>query len=489
MTKCLLGIDIGGTFVKAAVFDLSGKQISVAKERGMSRSLSGGREERDMDGLRESVFRVIASALRSLPEEGEVVGIGLSGHGKGLYVLDKEHRVFTAGILSTDSRAEETCARLRAGEAGKYVRENNYQDILACQPICLLRWLKDCSPDEYNAIGTVFSAKDYVRFCLTGEIHAEITDLSGTNLLNLRTRSYDPRLLDLCGISEISDCLPPILGSFAIAGCVTEDVAKKTGLASGIPVCGGMFDIDACGLASGLIDERAVAMIAGTWAINEYISEAPVAGEKAPQNSLYCLDGYYLSEESSPTSSANLQWWMDKIDRTLTYEKINALVAGIGERENVYFIPYVTGGPAGSRASGALVGLERRCGKEHILRAIFEGVVYNARMQFERLTAHREPPDRILLSGGVTNSDIWVQLFADILQFPVEIPKEERELGCFGAALAAGTATGNIADVKFFLSGIERKRYEPNVGLRDVYDKKYRTYLQLLDALQGFWKD
>jgi len=98
-------------------------------------------------------------------------------------------------------------------------------------------------------------------------------------------------------------------------------VAAATGLLEGTPVAGGMFDIDACAIAMGLVDEQDIAVIAGTWSINEYISKKPVVNKSIMMNSLYAMEEFYLIEESSPTSAGNHAWF---IDMFMAAEKLEA---------------------------------------------------------------------------------------------------------------------------------------------------------------------
>ena len=145
----------------------------------------------------------------------------------------------------------------------------------------------------------VFECKDYVRFRLTGEARAEITDYSGSGLMDLHTKSFSKELLSLFGIENVWDALPPLCASLDIAGHITPEAAALTGLLPGTPVIGGMFDIDACALAVNVTDETNICMIAGTWSINEYPRRAPITDGSVLMNSLFCLPGYYLIEESS----------------------------------------------------------------------------------------------------------------------------------------------------------------------------------------------
>ena len=113
--------------------------------------------------------------------------------------------------------------------------------------------------------------KDYIRFRLTGEAAAEQTDMSATSLINVATGRHDPAVLEAFGIAELQRLLPPLVRCDAVCGRVTAEAAAETGLAPGTPVAGGLFDIDACGLASGLLDESQLSIVVGTWGNNQYI--------------------------------------------------------------------------------------------------------------------------------------------------------------------------------------------------------------------------
>ena len=191
------------------------------------------------------------------------------------------------GIISTDNRAWSYPVKWKKNGTEEKVFERSCQHILSSQPVSLLAWLKDNEPETLERTQWIFACKDYVRFRLTGEAFAERTDYSGCNLVNLHTGEYDPELLALFGLSECMDKLPP--------------------------VAGGAFDIDACAVAVGVTDEEHVCMIAGTWSINEYIGREPVTDGSVMMNSFFCLPGYYLVEECSPTSAGNNEWFMKSL--------------------------------------------------------------------------------------------------------------------------------------------------------------------------------
>ena len=273
----LMGIDNGGTFSKAAIFDEDGHQISVASFPTVTITPKSGYTERDMEELWEVNQKAIKEAIeKSGIDVSDLRGISFSGHGKGLYLVDEEGKPAYNGILSTDARAWKYIEEWKKDGTKDKVYQKTFQEILACQPVALLAWLRDHEPEVLEKTKYIFSVNSYVRYKITGEAYAEYTDFSGANLVNLTTKEYDRELLSYFGLEMIWDKLPPLRYSADVCGKVTEEVAKATGLPAGIPVAAGMFDVDACGIASGLVSEEEMCMVAGTWSINEYISESPL---------------------------------------------------------------------------------------------------------------------------------------------------------------------------------------------------------------------
>ena len=486
MGKYLLGLDNGGTVCKAAVFDENGRQIL---KKGIQIPLTvneNGHTERNPAEIIEKNFALIREITAEL--DGPIACVGLSGHGKGLYMLDKAGKPLGNGIGSTDSRALEYELAARENGLAEAVYPYTFQKVLACQPVCLLRWMKDNNRELYDKIGSVFSVKDFVGYALTGEIAAEITDISGTNLLSLASGNYDPRLTELFGIPEIYDCLPKLIGSCDVRGYVTEEAAAKTGLPAGILVSGGMFDIDACALGAGTFAEGELCVIAGTWSINEYITKVPV--KEASMNSFWCVDGYYLAEESSAASAGNLEWMRD-ILKDRSYRELDDLAQAVpADGSCAVFLPFLFASNLDPLAKASLVGLESGYGEGEVIRAIYEGVVFSGYTHLERLLASMPtPPEKLKLAGGVVNSPFWTQMFADVAGICVETA-EKTELGCKGAAMSAGIAAGIFADAAEAVSACVRPGtlVQPNPEMTKIYRKKYEIYRKTEEALRPVWQ-
>ena len=498
-----IGLDNGGTTTKAAVFDSRGRQMGSCSVATSALTPRPEYVERDMEEMWEANCKVVRGVLEQTGiAAGDVAGIGVCGHGKGLYLWGKDGKPARNGIISTDNRAYRYVERWKADGTEEQAFKRSCQHLMNCQPVALLAWLKDHEPENYRNIRYVFECKDYVRFRLTGEARAEITDYSGAHFMNLKTRQYDAELLRLFGIEEMQEALPPLCRADEIAGYVTREAAEKCGLKEGTPVVGGFFDINACAIASGVIYPDLICMIAGTWSINEYIRKEPVLDGKVQMNSLFCLPEYYLIEESSATSAGNNEWFISQLlpevrkeakeSGRSVYEIVNEWVSEITPETFVpVFLPFLMASNVHPNAKSSLVGMNVSHTRKHIARSIYEGIAFCHRYHLERLLATMESrPKAIRLSGGAAKSPVWAQMFADVMQLPVETVEAE-EAGALGCAIAAAVATGEYPSMDEAIRNmtVVRCGIMPDTQKKDIYDRKYRLYRKTIDCLDGLWDE
>ncbi len=374
------------------------------------------------------------------------------------------------------------------------------QSIWSGQPVALLAWFRDHQPDSLHQARWILMCKDYIRYRLTGEPYAEITDMSGSSLMNVRDVMYDSELLREFGLEPCLDKLPPLKYSAEICGYVSKEASEQTGLKKGTPLAGGLFDIDACAIATGITDDEKLCIIAGTWSINEYISTQPVVSKSLFMTSLYCMPGYWLTTEASATSASNLEWFVTEFledNATLTadteksvYDACNDLVAGISPHDSqIMFLPFLYGSNVEADAKACFLGLKGWHHNAHVLRALYEGVVFSHKMHIEKLLAYRNMPQVARITGGAARSEVWCQIFADVLQIPIEI-MSGTELGTLGAAMCAGVATGHFPSLESAANNMVHvvRTILPNSENKTVYEKKYDTYKKTLETLSSLWK-
>ncbi len=317
MSKYFLTIDNGGTNTKAIIFDDNGNQINSVSFPTMRIENKPGFHEIDLNDLWNAIGHAIKKVIRtSKIAAQDIIGVSCVGHGKGLYILDNQKRIFTHGILSTDSRAIKEAERFEKDVSKIY--PISHQHVMESQSPVLLNWLKNNRTDIYLNIGYVLAAKDFVRERLTGQIFQEYGDASGNNFLNLSTQQYDSRLFNFFDIPEMFSKMPPLKKYNEEVGEITYKAAEDTGLLQGTPVFAGMFDIDACSLATGVVDDDYFSVIAGTWNINVFPSKKLSEISSGLMNSIY-PNGLNLIESSSATSAGNLSMTL----QSLMSEEIN----------------------------------------------------------------------------------------------------------------------------------------------------------------------
>ncbi|MDR0521721.1 MAG: carbohydrate kinase [Planctomycetaceae bacterium] len=503
MANYLIGIDCGSTMVKAAIFDETGKEYASAGRKIEHIYLRPGWTENNMDSLWNSVCEVLREILeKSKIDPKQVACVTCTGHGNGLYLVSHNDTPARNGIISSDNRARKYIEEWTAADVLGKILPKTMQSMWAAQPNALLRWLIDNEPETMKKTKYLFMVKDFVRYRLTGEAYMELSDMSATSLINTAAGEYDDEVLAVWGLADWKKIMPPLKRSGDICGKITAAAAKQTGLAEGTPVAGGMFDIDACGLAVGMTDESRFCMVAGTWGNNQFITSKPIIDRDIFMASCYSIDGYWLVLEGSPTSASNLEWFVTQFfegDKELLkikgmtksiYEHCSELVSltDAAADTGIAFIPYLYGNPVNPDAKACLIGLDGRHTRPQVMRAVFEGIVFGHRWHTERLFRFREKPQTIRLTGGAVNSDVWAQMFADILQIPVEIPAGT-ELGCFGASICGAAAVGIYPDYAAACEKMVKidRRFTPNSSLAEVYETKYRRFLTLLRVLSPAW--
>ena len=500
MDTYFLGIDNGGSLTKAVLFDLHGKEIASASTRVPMIQPQAGFTERDMEALWQAnvdVIREVIAGAGVAPES--VRGIACTGHGKGLYLWGDDDAPAANGIVSTDGRAWEYARQWQEDGTADAVFAKTLQTPLACQPVALWRWFQDHRPEVLARVRWVFAVKDYIRFRLTGEAWSEITDASGSSLMDLTRGEFDDQVIHAFGIDSIGARLPPLRQSTDCCGAVTTPVAALTGLRAGTPVAGGMFDIDACAVAMNVTDERYLCVIAGTWGINEYVSPQPVVNKSIRMNSLFCIPGLFLIEESSPTSASNNDWFSSLF---LDSERQQAEARGISlhalaeelaasvapDAQSILFLPFLYGSNDNPLAKASFIGLESTHTRPQLIRAVLEGIVFSHRVHIERLLANRPPPEAIRLAGGAANNRVWAQIFADAIGLPVDIVAT-RELGALGCAMAAAVATGHHADLATAANQMVtvKARLQPEPAHKAAYDRKFALFVKAAQALDDLW--
>lgn len=493
----LLGIDNGLTVTKAVIFDEAGRVLATARRRVAQAMPQPRHVERDMDELWSQTAAAIAEAVSTCGRPAsEIVAVAATAHGDGLYLLDRDARPLGPGILSLDSRAGDLADEwLRDGTA-EAALDRTGQTPHASAPSAILAWIRDNDPARFGRIRHVLACKDWLTYRLTGRIGTDLTEAS-TSFTDVCTQHFAPDILSLFGLSALSDALPSIALPDEVIGGISAAAAAVTGLHEGTPVVAGLHDVTASALGAGGYAAGTVAVVAGTYSINETVTLQPrVDGRWFCRNGL--RQGEWNAMSISPASAANYDWFLDRLcgserraaeaqGRTFHAEIISEIEAAMAQPSSVIFHPFLFGSPYGPHASAGFLGLHGWHERGQMLRAVVEGIAFNHRHHVDALR-DGFAPNAVRLTGGISRSPVFAQLFADALGMPVSVSDTE-EAAAWGAALCAGSGVGLFDSPRHDPRDLARltTTYRPDPQRTAHLSRRYEVFTELVDALSPVW--
>jgi L-xylulokinase len=489
MAPCLLGIDSGNTMTKAALFGLDGTELGCERRRNPIQFPGAGFNERDPNQWWDDAAEAIRILLeRTATPPKDIIAISVSGYGGGLYLVDGDGMPVRPGIMSTDSRAVRLIERWRS--TGQYERNARriQQRIWPGQSVALLGWLTEHEPELLGRTQSVLFCKDFLRMRLCGDRSTDATDAGIAGVIDVRRGSYAEDMLNDLGLSSWLAKLPPIGGPAEVVGSVTREAARQTGLAAGTPVVRGLADVTASALGTDVRNPDQLSVVAGTFSINSTLHAQPRMSSLPFLQTAYPLGPYYFATEGSATSASSLEWFCKSLLRAETaqaaatgrsiYDICNELVAGAQGRPNdILFFPFIFGGPNGAPAG--LVGLSAAHDLGDVLSAIYECIAFAHKADIAPLLTGPDAarPTSIRLTGGAARSPVWSQIFADVLELPVEVC-ESGESGALGVAMCAAAAVDTQGDLAATVTRMSRVagRFMPREERSAVHRKKFARY-------------
>jgi L-xylulokinase len=489
MPEYILGIDCGNTAIKAAIFDLHGHEIGMASTRVETLFSKPGYSESNLNELWQSCTQVIRDALFKANLKGsDIKGIGCSGHGNGLYLFD-ENNASTIAIKSLDSRADDLSGDIKHWMNYDQIHALNHQGVWPSQTATLLKWVKINVPDVYYRSTTLLFCKDYINFKLSDTLATDFGDLSASGLFDFKSHNVSQQLLKFLDISEAADMIPPAFRSEQIIGTVQSDAAGETGLLEGTPVVAGMFDVVASAVGTGVFENGKASMIAGTWSINQVISD-DLPTPDIFMSSVFPGDRY-LAIESSATSASNLEWFVSEffqaekyaapvLDRKV-FDYCNELVQQVQLNENLpIYHPYLYGSKDNAHLGANFFGVSGWHTRADLLYAVYEGIVFGHQEHVDKLARFGITFDHVVLGGGGSRSNVWCQLFADILNITVNVTPCA-ETGARGVAMAAATGVGLFASFDDAVSSMrgDYQSFYPNKDVQLVLRNRQKKYQKI----------
>jgi L-xylulokinase len=488
--RYLLGVDAGQTVTKAVLFDGAGYAVAGARADTRVSSPHPRWQERDMIEAWRQTAAAIAACLRSAGVDGrQVAAVGVCGHNDGVYPIDIDGHPVRAAILATDSRAHEYVARYRSDGTAERALALTGSSPFAGSPAAVYSWLRDHDPFALHEARWLLFCKDWLRYRLTGVPVTDVTEASAS-FACAKEQAYSADALALYELEFCAEKLPPILRSDELAGRVSPEAAEQTGLSPGTPVVTGAHDVDAGAVGMGAVAIGAVSVMMGTFSINQVVADTFYPDHRWQARS-FLTPGAWLHMSTSPCSASNLDWavrLLGPYDAGGRPDFAAAVAAGVSvaAADAPLFLPFLYGAPPGLAPGGesigaAFDGVRGWHTRDHLLRAVLDGVVFNHRAHLDALRERFTLTGAARLGGGGARSPQWSQLLADTVGLPMEIVDTE-EAGARGAAALAGVGAGWYASPVEAAAATVRvvRRHDPVADPAMV--ERYARYQQLVAA-------
>ncbi len=497
MSKELVaGVDIGLTGMKVVAFDLEGNIVATAKAPSPSYVPQPHWIERDGHDYWDAfgkMCRDLNNQIRNM--DGKVLAVGISAHGDGAWLIDENHNPTRPGILSLDSRAIDTAAKLMAERKDDLFRVTG-QGVFPASTGAVLKWIADNEPEAIEKARWFVAAKDFLRIWLTGEVGTDMTEAS-TAFCNVNTQEYDDEAFEIYGLEMLRDKAPQIDACSDVVGKVHELASQHTGFPVGTPVVAGCHDVDAGAIGAGAVKPGDLAVMAGSWSINEVITDKPTVGDGWNARS-FVSKGLWMNMSISPASSANLEWFVNTLcaaevemaqrEGRGAYDFIDNEVGQVKDTDQpAFFVPFLYGNPYGYDASAVFSGVRAWHKRGNLLRAIYEGIAFTHKIHCDWLIDAMDVKE-VRVVGGVSNSQYWPQIFADSIGKSIMIP-DVAEGGALGTAMLAAVGAGAFADLEAASAamGAGTRQVDPTPAGIDLMAQRYAAFKDQIKVQEPWW--
>jgi len=496
-----LGIDVGTSGTKSLAIGEDGQILAMAtRDYPLSTPRPGWSEQEP-----EHWWQATIEGVRKILKQGrikpaDVKGIGLSGQMHGSVFLNREHQVIRPALLWNDQRTAAECAEIEEAAGGrKKLIQLVANPALTGFTAPKILWLRKHEPKNFARTVQVLLPKDYVRFRLTGEFATEVSDASGTLLLDVKRRRWSQPLLDKLQLD--SALLPRVYESEEVSGQLSAATAKELGLPAGIPVVGGGGDQAAGAIGNGIVRGGVISATMGTsGVVFAHSDEVQIDPQGRVHTFCHAVRDKWHVMGVVLSAAGSLQWYRNQLgdlevaaakkQKVDPYEILTATAATApAGSEGLFFLPYLAGERtphADPHARAAWIGLSLRHGRPHLIRSVMEGATYAMRDCFEIIEGMQIPIREVRLSGGGARSQFWRQMQADIYGRKVVTINAE-EGPAYGAALLAAAGTGAYKDVVEACSAAisVTSSTAPDRKAKQVYDRAYPVYGQLYRSLKA----
>ncbi len=487
MRTLLLGVDIGTSSCKTALFDPEGKVVAQGGSEYPVSYPRKGWAEQDPAQWWEGVCRAVREMISDNGiDPAEIAGIGTDGQSWSAIALDREGNVLCPTPIWTDTRSEEICRETEDRLTAEKLFDLCGNPAKPGYTWPKILWYRKHQPEVFEKTEKILQSNSYIVYRMTGEITQDLSQGYGLACFDMRKGCWDEEMCEALGIPR--RMLPEIVPCHQVVGKLTVDAAKQMGLREGIPVAAGGLDA-ACGTLGAGVVSPGQTQEQGGQAGGMSICIDQYAADPRLILGFHVVPGRWLLQGGTTGGGGALKWLRETMCPELSFAEMSALAEtaepGSG---GVTFLPYMAGERSpiwDPKACGVFFGLNFGVTRAQMIRACMEGVAYSLRHNLETAAEAGARAGMLRAMGGSANSRIWTQIKADVTGCGIEVPGSDTAT-TLGAAMLAGVGTGVWQGFEEAARQTIRvnRTYEPEPAMKEIYDRGYETYRKLYGNLK-----
>ncbi len=487
MKNQILGIDIGTSACKIAVFDEDGRVIASTNKEYKVYYPNPGWVEQDAEEWWEAVCCGIKEVLLNpAVDTSSICCIGIDGQSWSAIPVDKDGNVLARTPIWMDTRARDICGAVKNRLGEDTIFEVAGNDFLPSYTAPKIIWFRENCPELYKKTSKFLQSNSYIAYKLTGVFSQDKSQLYGLQFYNLHKMEYDEALAAELGIS--TDLIPEICNCDAVIGKVTKEAAAITGIKEGTPVVSGGLDA-ACGTLGAGVYKPGQTQEQGGQAGGMSICTADALAHKQLILSPHVVPELFLLQGGTVGGGGALKWFRSELCPDMSFDDITAEAAKVPVgAEGVVFLPYMAGERSpiwDPDAKGVFYGLSYSKTRGHMARAVLEGVAYALEHNLRVAKETGAEVDTLNAMGGAANSVLWTQIKADVTGKTICVPASDTAT-TLGAAILAGIGCGLY---KSYEEAVNRsiqitRVQEPSAENHEIYAKNMDLYLQLYEDMK-----
>ncbi len=487
MSTYLLGIDIGTSACKAALFHEDGSVAAQVTGEYTVQYPHPGWAEQDPELWWQTVIKVIRDVLsNSGIDPKQIAGIGVDGQSWSAIAMDTSGHVLCPNPIWTDTRARDICDAVKRDIPEEELFALCGNPLQPSYTLPKILWYKQHLPDVYQKASVILQSNSFIVYRLTGALSHDLSQGYGCHFFDMRHGQWDDAMCERLGVRR--SLLPPLFSCHQVVGGVNDEAARLTGLAVGTPVVAGGLDA-ACGTLGAGVTEPGQTQEQGGQAGGMSICVDTYAADMRLILGQHVVPGHWLLQGGTTGGGGALKWLRETSCPDLSFEEMSRLAASVpAGSEGVLFLPYMAGERSpiwNPNACGVFFGLNYAKTRSHMIRACMEGVAYALRHNLEAAAEAGAEVKTMRAMGGSANSQVWTQIKADVTGKGIEVPASDTAT-TLGAAILAGVGTGVYGS---FAQAVQktiavRRNHEPNKAQKEVYDEGYQKYRALYESLK-----